>query len=280
MPGPDAPTFVTFLSDFGTSDDFAGICHGVINLICPEAQVIHVTHGIQPQAIGQGARVLAGAIPYLPVGVHLAVVDPGVGSERRAIALRTGDGRRFVGPDNGLLILAADASGGVVEAVAITNPQIMLQPVSRTFHGRDVFAPAAARLAGGMPMSELGPPIDPADLVRRQTPDHRIEGSVVHAPVQYIDRYGNIQLAVSGGELDGLFQLGRMAEIDTGDDRYYARCSDTFTDVGPGEFVLYEDASGLLSVALNRGNAAELTAAEVGDEIAIDLAPALSGDST
>ena len=280
MPAPDAPIFVTFLSDFGTSDDFAGICHGVINLICPEAQVIHVTHGIQPQAIGQGARVLAGAVPYLPVGVHLAVVDPGVGSERRAIALRTGDGRRFVGPDNGLLILAADASGGVVEAVAITNPQIMLQPVSRTFHGRDVFAPAAARLAGGMPMPELGPPIDPADLVRRQTPDHRIEGSVVHAPVQYIDRYGNIQLAVSGGELDGLFQLGRMAEIDTGDDRYYARCSDTFTDVGPGEFVLYEDSAGLLSFALNRGNAAELTAIEVGDEIAIDLAPALSGDST
>src|SRR6185437_15868150 len=262
MPAADAPIFVTFLSDFGTSDDFAGICHGVINLICPEAQVIHVTHGIQPQAIGQGARVLAGAIPYLPV------------------ALRTGDGRRFVGPDNGLLILAADASGGVVDAVAITNPQIMLQPVSRTFHGRDVFAPAAARLAGGMPMSELGPPIDPADLVRRQTPDHRIEGSVVHAPVQYIDRYGNIQLAVSGGELDGLFQLGRMAEINTGDDRYYARCSDTFTDVGPGEFVLYEDSSGLLSFALNRGNAAELTATEVGVEIAIDLAPRRYGELT
>jgi len=280
MPDPDAPPVVTFLSDFGTADDFAGICHGVINLLCPEAQVIHVTHGIMPQAIGQGARVLAGAMPYLPVGVHLAVVDPGVGSERRAIALRTADGRRFVGPDNGLLIPAADACGGVVEAVSITNPQIMLQPVSRTFHGRDVFSPAAARLAGGMPLSELGPPIEPADLVRRATTEHRIEGSTVHAPVQYIDRYGNIQLAVSAGELDGLFQLGRMAEVDTGDDRYYARCSDTFTDVGPGEFVLYEDASGLLSVALNRGNAAELTAAEVGDEIAIDLAPALSGDST
>ena len=278
MPGPDAPVFVTFLSDFGTSDDFAGICHGVINLICPEAQVIHVTHGIQPQGIGQGARVLAGAIPYLPVGVHLAVVDPGVGSERRAIALRTGDGRRFVGPDNGLLILAADASGGVVEAVAITNPQIMLQPVSRTFHGRDVFAPAAARLAGGMPMSELGPPIDPAGLVRRQTPDHRIEGSIVHAPVQYIDRYGNIQLAVSGGRARRALPAGPDGRDRHGDDRYYARCSDTFTDVGPGEFVLYEDSSGLLSFALNRGNAAELTATEVGVEIAIDLAPRLSGE--
>src|SRR5689334_17244252 len=156
MPAPDAPIFVTFLSDFGTSDDFAGTCHGVINLICPEAQVIHVTHGIQPQAIGQGARVLAGAIPYLPVGVHLAVVDPGVGSERRAIALRTGDGRRFVGPDNGLLILAAEACGGVAEAVAIENPPSMLAPAWRTFHGRDAFSPPAARRAAGMPVTALG----------------------------------------------------------------------------------------------------------------------------
>jgi S-adenosylmethionine hydrolase len=280
MTAPEHAPFVTFLSDFGTSDDFAGICHGVINLICPEARVIHITHGIQPQAIGQGARVLAGAIPYLPAGVHLAVVDPGVGSERRAIALRAADGRHFVGPDNGLLIPAAEACGGVVEAVAITNPDVMLQPVSRTFHGRDVFSPAAARLAAGMPLAELGPAIEPARLVRRSTPDHRVEGSMLHAAVQYIDRFGNIQLAVSAGELDGLFQVGRMAEIDTGDDRYYARCADTFADVGAGEFVLYEDSVGLLSFALNQGNAAELTATEVGDEIAVDLAPSLSREST
>jgi S-adenosyl-L-methionine hydrolase (adenosine-forming) len=280
MTAPEHAPFVTFLSDFGTSDDFAGICHGVINLICPEARVIHITHGIQPQAIGQGARVLAGAIPYLPAGVHLAVVDPGVGSERRAIALRAADGRHFVGPDNGLLIPAAEVCGGVVEAVAITNPDVMLQPVSRTFHGRDVFSPAAARLAAGMPLAELGPAIEPARLVRRSTPDHRVEGSMLHAAVQYIDRFGNIQLAVSAGELDGLFQVGRMAEIDTGDDRYYARCADTFADVGAGEFVLYEDSVGLLSFALNQGNAAELTATEVGDEIAVDLAPSLSREST
>lgn len=277
---PESPPFVTFLSDFGTSDDFAGICHGVINLICPEAQVIHLTHGIQPQAIGQGARVLAGAIPYLPAGVHLAVVDPGVGSERRGIALRSGDGRYFVGPDNGLLIPAAEACGGVVEAVAIENPQIMLQPVSRTFHGRDVFSPAAARLAGGMPLSELGPALDPAALVRRSAPDHRVEGSVLYAAVQYVDRFGNIQLAVSAGELDGLFQIGTMAEIDTGDDRYFARCSVTFADVGAGEFVLYEDSAGLISFALNQGNAAELTATDVGDEIAVDLAPPVARELT
>ena len=280
MPAPEPPPFVTFLSDFGTSDDFAGICHGVINMICPEARVIHITHGIQPQAIGQGARVLAGAIRYLPVGVHLAVVDPGVGSERRAIALRAHDGRHFVGPDNGLLLPAAEACGGVAEAVAITNPDVMLQPVSRTFHGRDVFSPAAARLAAGLALAELGPAIEPAELVRRSTPDHHVEGTLVYAAVQYVDRFGNIQLAVSAGELDGLFRIGRMAEIDTGDDRYYARCADTFADVGAGEFVLYEDSVGLLSFALNQGNAAELTATEVGDEIAVDLAPNLSGEST
>jgi S-adenosylmethionine hydrolase len=274
------PPVITFLTDYGLDDAFVGVCHGVIAGICPQARVIDLTHGVPRGDVRAGALMLRGALGYVPVGVHLAVVDPGVGGPRRAVAVRTTDGRRFVGPDNGLLIPAADVCGGVVEAVSITNPQIMLQPVSRTFHGRDVFSPAAARLAGGMPLSELGPAIDPADLVRRETPDHRIEGGIVHAPVQYIDRYGNIQLAVSAGELDGLFELGRMAEVDTGDDRYYARCSDTFTDVGPGEFVLYEDASGLLSLALNRGNAAELTATEVGDEIAIDLAPALPGDST
>jgi S-adenosylmethionine hydrolase len=277
---PVSPPFVTFLSDFGTSDDFAGTCHGVVNLICPEAQVIHVTHGVQPQAIGQGARILAGAIRYLPPGVHLAVVDPGVGSERRAVALRSADGRHFVGPDNGLLIPAAEACGGVTEAVAITNPAIMLQPVSRTFHGRDVFAPAAARLAAGMPLGELGPAIDPVDLVRRAAPDHHLEGTRLYASVQHIDRFGNIQLAVSAGELDGLYRLGAVAEIDTGDDRYYVRCADTFADVGAGEFVLYEDSVGLLSFALNQGSAAELTAIEVGGQIVIDLAPDLTRDST
>jgi S-adenosylmethionine hydrolase len=276
MTTPGSPPFVTFLSDFGTSDDFAGICHGVINLICPEARVIHVTHGIQPQAIGQGARVLAGAIRYLPPGVHLAVVDPGVGSERRAVALRAADGRHFVGPDNGLLIPAAEVCGGVVEAVGNTNPDIMLHPVSQTFHGRDVFSPAAARLASGTPLAELGPAIDPADLVRRAAPDHHLEGTRVEAMVQYIDRFGNMQLAVSPAELDGLFRIGGVAEIDTGDDRYYARCADTFADVGPGEFVLYEDSVGLLSVALNQGNAAELTAVAAGGRVTVELAPPIS----
>jgi S-adenosylmethionine hydrolase len=267
--------FVTFLSDFGLADDFVGVCHGVIGRICPEAQVIDVTHGIRPQAVGQGARVLAGAIRYLPVGVHLAVVDPGVGSERRAIALRSGDGRYFVGPDNGLLIPAAEASGGVAAAVRLESREYMLEPVSRTFQGRDVFSPAAAYLASGTELAALGGALDPAQLVRHGEPEHSVDGTRLTAVVQYVDRYGNLQLAVSPGELDGLFQPPSMAELATDDDRYYVRCAETFADVGSGAFVLYEDASGLLAVAINRGNAAELTALGVGDRVHIEFAPAI-----
>ncbi len=265
--------FVTFLSDFGLSDDFVGVCHGVINRICPQAQVIHVTHGIRPQAIGQGARVLAGAIRYLPAGVHLAVVDPGVGSVRRAIALRSGDGRLFVGPDNGLLVPAADICGGVAEAVLIESPAYMLPTVSRTFHGRDVFAPAAAHLAAGIELGDLGRVLEVSALVRREQIEHTLIGSALEATVQYVDRFGNLQLAISVEELGGLFSPGATAEVGTDDDRYYVLCAETFADVSPGEFVMFEDSSGLLAIAINRGNAAELTAAEVGDRLSIEFAP-------
>jgi S-adenosyl-L-methionine hydrolase (adenosine-forming) len=272
-----SPTVVTFLSDFGTADDFVGICHGVILRACPEAQVVHVTHGIRAQAIGHGARVLAGAIPYLPVGVHLAVVDPGVGSGRHAIALRTADGRLFVGPDNGLLIAATEACGGIVEAHEISNPDVMLHPVSRTFHARDVFSPAAGHLAAGTPLADLGPALDPAGLVRRVGVDHELDGTLLTASVQHVDRFGNIQLAVFASELDGLFEPGRLAEVVTPDDRYYVRCAETFADVDAGELVLYNDSSGLVSVAVNQGSAAELTATEAGDEIGVEFSPSRHG---
>ena len=276
---PATVPFVTFLSDFGLTDDFVGTCHGVVNLICPDARVIHITHGIRPQAVGQGARLLAGAIRYLPVGVHLAVVDPGVGSQRRAIALRSGDGRLFVGPDNGLLVPAAEACGGVAEAVTIQSQTYMLHPVSRTFHGRDVFAPAAAHLAAGVALSDSGRALDPGDLVRRDDPGHKLIGTLLEAEVQYIDQYGNIQLAVSPAELGGLFVPGALAEIVDGDDRYYARCAETFADVDNGEIVMFEDAAGLLSVAINRGNAAELTAVSVGDRLGVELEPEVDEES-
>src|SRR5580704_6128290 len=145
---------ITFLTDFGLQDDFVGVCRGVIRGIARDTEILDVSHGIAPQAVTQGALVLARAIPYFPVGVHLAVVDPGVGSERRGVAIRTSAGRLFVGPDNGLLMLAADAEG-VEAARSLTNPHYHLEPVSRTFHARDVFAPVAAHLAAGAHFDDL-----------------------------------------------------------------------------------------------------------------------------
>ena len=148
--------FITFLTDFGLQDDFVGTCHGVMKRIAPEAQIIDITHGIPAQAVLQGALVLANTVGFMPVGVHLAIVDPGVGGPRRPLALRDGEGRVFVGPDNGLLLPAARRAG-IVEAHELANPAYALATISRTFHGRDLFSPAAAHLAQGIPVAELGP---------------------------------------------------------------------------------------------------------------------------
>ncbi len=271
------PPVVTFLSDFGLTDEFVGICHGVIVRICPEAQVIHLGHGIEPQGIDQGALALAGAVGYVPSGVHLAVVDPGVGSERRALVIETRDGRHFVGPDNGLLLPAAEVCGGVVRAFEITSERYMLTPVSRTFHGRDVFAPAAGHLAAGVDARAFGPQVDPAGLVRRPQPGHTLNRSRLSATVLEVDRFGNVRLSVVAGELGELFQPGRTVEIDPGTgSRYYALCARTFADVDPGEFVVFEDASGFLSIAVNRGDAAQLIAVEAGRRVQIDFAPSFA----
>src|SRR6184192_1149543 len=144
--------FVTFLTDFGLQDDFVGTCHGVIKRIAPDVEIIDITHGIRPGRILQGALVLRNTLPFMPVGVHLAVVDPGVGGSRRPLALRDAEGRIYVGPDNGLLLPSTDRFGGVAAAHELANPAYALESVSHTFHGRDLFAPAAAHLASGVPL--------------------------------------------------------------------------------------------------------------------------------
>ena len=196
--------FVTFLTDFGLQDEFVGTCHGVIKSIAPDVEIIDITHGIDPQRVLQGALVLANTVQYMPVGVHLAVVDPGVGSRRRPLALESGNGRLFVGPDNGLLVPAAEKQDGIVRAVMLENRAYALESVSRTFHGRDLFAPAAAHLALGVPLEELGPPVAPEDLVRIALPEPRIEdGSRIHAVVVDTDRFGNIQLNLNRAQVIG-----------------------------------------------------------------------------
>ncbi len=162
---------ICFLSDYGYADNFAGTCRGVIKRLAPEVHVIDVTHGIQRHDLLGGAFVLRNTLPYMPDGaVHLAVVDPMVGWQRRAVALHSAGDRMFVGPDNGLLTLATAADGGVVEARELTNEDLWLTPLSETFHGRDVFAPVAARLAAGQPLAEAGREIDPASLVVLELP--------------------------------------------------------------------------------------------------------------
>ncbi len=262
---------ITFLSDYGLADDFVGICHGVIATRCPQARVIDLTHGIARHDVRSGAIVLAQAIPYLPVGVHLAVVDPDVGAQRRAIALRTADHRRLVGPDNGLLMLAAEAAGGIVEAVDIARSPFRLKPVSATFHGRDIFAPIAAALAGGATLVEAGQRMDPAELVALRLPEATVRDGALVAHVRYVDRFGNLQLNVGHEQLgqSGL-RLGRAATIEPGDGSahpvHYVR---TFADAVPDELLLYEDAQRRLAVAVNHGDAAQRLGLSIDDELRI-----------
>jgi S-adenosyl-L-methionine hydrolase (adenosine-forming) len=265
-------THVTFLSDFGLQDDFVGTCHGVIARIAPEARVIDVTHGIPPQAVLQGALVLQNVTPYMPVGVHLAVVDPDVGGNRRAVAVRTADGRTFVGPDNGVLMLAADDCG-VVAAHELADPAYRLEQVSHTFHGRDLFSPAAAHLAIGVAIEELGPPVDAADLVRLHVPEPEVGRTQVSATVLFVDRFGNVSTNARRRHVDRLgVARGDRVEIRLALDRYYALAAETFADAPPGELLLYEDSYGLMTLAITRGDAAGLTGVGPGDEIRIAAA--------
>src|SRR6188474_2492682 len=183
---------ICFLSDFGLRDDFVGTCHGVIAKIAPDARVIDVTHGIPATEVLQGAHVLSSTLPYMPVGVHLAVVDPGVGGVRRPVALSDAAGRLFVGPDNGLLLPAAERAG-IAEVHELANPEYALETISRTFHGRDLFAPAAAHLANGVPLDDLGPPIAADALARLDLPEAEVGTSRIRSTVLATDRFGNVQ---------------------------------------------------------------------------------------
>ncbi len=263
--------FVTFLSDFGLTDDFVGTCHGVIKRLAPDVEIIDITHGISPQAVLQGAIVLRNTIPYMPPGVHLAVVDPGVGGARRPLALRDAEGRLYVGPDNGLLVPAAERNG-IESAHELANPAYALESVSRTFHGRDLFSPAAAHLALGVEPGELGPPLAPDALVRLDLPEPQFDDGVVRATVLYVDRFGNMQLNLDRADLERADVVpGTRLEIELGGERYYATAARTFGDARPGEIVLFEDAYRNVAVAINRGSAAEMFTAHPGQQLILHL---------
>jgi len=207
----------------------------------------------------------------MPVGVHLAVVDPGVGGPRRALALRDAEGRAYVGPANGLLLPAAER-GGIAEAHEIVNPEYALSPVSRTFHGRDIFSPAAAHVANGLALAELGPPIDPGALVRLELPQAEVRTNRIGASILYVDAFGNMQLNLTREHLDQAdVQPGARLELELAGQRYYAIAARTFSDARTGDLILYEDSYGNVAVAMNRGNAAEMLSARAGQGLRIYL---------
>jgi S-adenosyl-L-methionine hydrolase (adenosine-forming) len=264
----DSGPVITFLSDYGVQDDFVGVCHGVMARICPHVRVIDLTHGVTRHDVHAGALILEGALPYMPVGVHLAVIDPDVGAARRAVAIRLADDRMLVGPDNGLLSLAAAGAGGVVEAVDIAHSRFRLEPVSATFHGRDIFAPVTAHLAAGVPLAEVGEPCDPEGLVGLSLPKPEQVDGLVLAHALYVDRFGNVGLDIGHEDLSRLgFKLGKTVALQAPAAQLDVTYARTFADVPPGELLVYEDAYRRLSIAVSHGNAAERLGLNVGDEL-------------
>lgn len=258
---------ITFLSDYGVADDFVGVCHGVMLRIAPGSPIVDLTHGIPRHDVRSGALVLRRALPFCPAGVHVAVVDPEVGGERLAVAVRVAEEDRIlVGPDNGLLSLAVVRFGGAVEAVDIGLSPHRLEPASATFHGRDIFAPVAAALAADEPLAAAGEPIDPDDIVMLHMPLARAEIDEIVAHAVSIDRFGNVMLDVEHEELAAFgLRLGHPMVVN-GTRCIYAK---TFADVLPGEPLIYEDAYRTLALAVNRGSAADLLGLGLDDEVRI-----------
>jgi S-adenosyl-L-methionine hydrolase (adenosine-forming) len=247
----------------------------VIKRIAPDTDVIDITHGIEPQSILQGAIVLANTLPYMPEGVHLAVVDPDVGTPRRALVLRTADGRLLVGPDNGLLLPAAERVGGIEAANEITNRRYALERVSPTFHGRDVFSPAAAHLTLGVEPAELGSAVPPEELVRLEIPEAEVGERRIRARCLYVDRFGNIQLNLNAEQIEPLGIVpGRRVEVELAVDRFYAVAARTFAEASAGEIILYEDAYRNIAIAISRGSAAETFGVRAGMDVRLRLEPA------
>lgn len=253
--------WISLTTDFGTSDGFVGMLHGVIARQLPDVRVIDVTHDVPPGDVRRGAAVLAQAIAYLPDSVHVAVVDPGVGTDRRAIAIRTAAGL-LVGPDNGLLLSAADALGGADAAVELSNRDWHRSAVSATFHGRDIFTPVAAQLAGGQAFADAGVEIDPRSLVRLPAPAVHVEDGFVDAEVLTVDRFGNVQLAAPAAE--ALPALGNGPVLVEG---LHAICGTTFGDVTHGTMVVFGDSAGYLAIAINGGLAVAALGVEPGDQL-------------
>ena len=259
---------ICFLSDFGLADDFVGTCKSVMLSIAPGSPVVDLSHEVPSFGLVPGAEILEHATRYMPEdAVYLAVIDPEVGTARRAVALRSVRGSLLVGPDNGLLFPAADTLGGIEAAVHLTNDRYHVHPVSSTFHGRDIFSPVAAHLAAGVSLPELGETVDPASLVRLDLPAAvwAGDGNELETRVIDVDRYGNVRLAVAH-DTSGL-QYGTRLIVQTGESAVDVRYVETFGASKLGDLLLVPDSHRRLSISINKGNAARALALKVGDRV-------------
>lgn len=264
---------VSFLTDYGLSDGFVATCHGVLLGIAPDARVIDISHVVPPQDIRTGARLLARVTPYLPKAIHVAVVDPGVGGQRRAVAVDTARGV-FVGPDNGLLGWAVEKAGGALAAYELTNGALFRKPVSRTFHGRDIFMPVAGHLARGTALPEAGPRIPTDSLVALPAPVERLEGGDLVSEVILADHFGNLHLASAVDRLEGFsLPVGHPVVCATASGEHAATYVEVFEEVPVGGLAFYGDAVGQLTIAVNSGNAAERLGVTTGDILRIRTNP-------
>jgi len=264
---------VCFLSDFGLADDFVGTCKGVMLRIAPGLSVVDLTHEVPDFGVEAGAEILQHAAGYMPGdAVYLAVIDPGVGTERRGLALEVESGALLVGPDNGLLVPAAEALGGITGAVVLSEERFHLHPVSNTFHGRDVFAPVAAHLAAGVRISDLGETVEDASLTWSSQASNQVdEGGDFVTRIISIDHFGNARLSVLQEESE--LEYGDALKVDAGDGEMSVRYVETFGSAGPGELILVPDSHWRLSLAINKGSATHALALRVGGEVRLVRTP-------
>ena len=265
---------LTFLTDYGLEDGFTAACHGVAAQIAPQIPVVDITHLIPGGDVRRGAAVLAQTIPYFPPAVHVAVVDPGVGTDRRGIAVAAGDAI-LVGPDNGLLSWAASVAGGPRMAVSLTNKEMWLNPTaSATFHGRDIFMPVAARLASGADLASAGTEIEIDDLVTLPPPASRVLDGTAEGEVLTVDTFGNVQLSISASDASSIgIRYGRSVVIRCGRRQLTVPYRETFGSVAPGELVAFADGSGMVSIAVNSGDAAQRLGLPPGAHVSVSPAP-------
>jgi len=260
---------VSFLSDYGLADEFVGVVHSVIRAIAPAATVVDIAHLVPAHDVRAGSLTLVRAVQYLAPGVVLAVVDPGVGTDRRAVAVEAGPTGEavFVGPDNGLMAAAVAMVGGARRAVELTNPRFQLAAPSLTFAGRDVFAPVAAHLCAGVDLDDLGTAIDPVTLRPGLLPLPRPEGDRMLAEVLWVDRFGNVQLNVGPDEVaaDDALTLRYRDQSRT------VRRRTTYAEIKAGEVGLVVDSYGLLSLAVDRLSAADELALAPGDAVSLEV---------